>query len=203
MTRTDAAAGADDTAGSDDAVGADGVDGRASYRRVLVAGASGAGKSTMAGELARRLDLPYTELDSLYHGPSWTPREAFVDDVTAIALSDAWVSEWQYRSVRPLLLARAELLVVLDYSRAIVTGRVVLRTVRRRLRRIELWNGNREPAFRTFFTDPEHIVRWSWSSFARNRSTTRALVADPPPGLEVVHLSSPRAARRWMRRLAE
>jgi adenylate kinase family enzyme len=163
-----------------------------------VAGASGAGKSTMALALSERLSLPYTELDSLYHGPSWTPRETFVADVTEITAADAWVSEWQYRSVRPLLLERAELIVCLDYSRVLVMSRVLRRTVRRRLRREELWNGNREPALHTFFTDPDHIVRWSWSTFGRNRRTLRELDHTPPVGLQVVRLRSPRAARRWL-----
>lgn len=169
-------------------------------RRILVAGASGAGKSTLARELADRLCLPYTELDGLFHGPSWTPRESFVDEVSAIVSTDAWVSEWQYRSVRAVLLERAELLICLDYSRTLVTWRVVGRTLRRRIGRTELWNGNREPGLRTIFTDPEHIIRWSWTTFSRNRSTMRDLEERPPRGLQVVRLTSPRATRAWMAR---
>src|SRR5690606_20822603 len=37
-------------------------------RRILVAGTSGAGKTTLAGRVSGALGLPYTELDSLYHG---------------------------------------------------------------------------------------------------------------------------------------
>jgi adenylate kinase family enzyme len=137
--------------------------------RILVAGSAGSGKSTLARELSARLDLPYTELDSLYHGPGWTPRESFRDDVESMVATDAWVSEWQYTPVRPLLLERAELLVALDYSRALVMTRVIRRTLERRYRRVELWNGNQEPPLRTFLTDREHIVRWAWDMFAHNR----------------------------------
>src|SRR3954447_546995 len=41
-------------------------------RRICVKGTSGAGKSTFAAELARRLDLPCIELDALFWGPNWT-----------------------------------------------------------------------------------------------------------------------------------
>lgn len=76
-------------------------------RRVLVAGTSGAGKSTLARRIGAALDVPYTEIDALHHGPRWTPRPEFLDDVTELAASDAWVTEWLYPPARPVLLARA------------------------------------------------------------------------------------------------
>ena len=39
--------------------------------------------------------------------------------------------------------------------------RVLRRTVRRRWRREELWNGNIEAPLLSFFTDSDHIVRWA------------------------------------------
>lgn len=47
-------------------------------QRILVAGASGAGKSTLAADISAKLGIPYTEIDSLFHGPNWEPREDFV-----------------------------------------------------------------------------------------------------------------------------
>ena len=42
-------------------------------RRVaVVASASGNGKTTVGRGLARRLDVPFVELDALVHGPDWT-----------------------------------------------------------------------------------------------------------------------------------
>ena len=41
-------------------------------QKIVVAGPSGAGKSTIARKIAERLDIPYAELDAMYHGPDWT-----------------------------------------------------------------------------------------------------------------------------------
>src|SRR5829696_3668205 len=41
-------------------------------RRVVVKGTSGAGKSTFAAAVARRLGVAYVELDALHHGPNWS-----------------------------------------------------------------------------------------------------------------------------------
>lgn len=164
--------------------------------RILVSGSSGSGKSTLCAALAAALDLPYTELDSLHHGPGWTPRPEFAADVEAIAASPRWVSEWQYQAVRPLLLARCDLAVQLDLPRALVMNRVIRRTVRRSLGRVELWNGNREPGLHTILTDPDHIIRWAWRTHGRNGERL-AEIRRARPDLPVVVLRSAAEVRRW------
>lgn len=166
-------------------------------RRITVAGVSGSGKSTLARRLGELLDLPYTELDGLYHGPGWTPRPTFAAEVAAIAAGDRWVAEWQYEDGRPLLTARADLFVWVDLPYPVVLGRVVRRTVCRRLRDEELWHGNREAPLHTFFTDPEHIVRWSISTRKVYDERVPA-VAAARPDLPIVRLRSGRDVDRWL-----
>ena len=73
------------------------------------------------------------ELDALHHGPGWTKRPEFEDDVHRVVAGDRWVSEWQYPAMRDALLVRADLLVWLDLPRRVVMARVVRRTLRRRI----------------------------------------------------------------------
>ena len=169
-------------------------------RRILVTGCSGSGKTTLAAALATRLGVPHHELDALFHGPGWVPRPTFVADVTALAATESWVVEWQYDQVRSLLLTRADLLVWLDLSRTRVFAQLLSRTVVRRLRRVELWNGNREPPLHTIFTDPEHVVRWAWGSYARIGPRVRAVLAQHDPPV-VVRLRSRREIQRWLAHL--
>ncbi len=166
--------------------------------RILVAGVSGAGKSTLGRRLSELLDIPYTELDGLFHGPGWTRRDEFVDDVRTLASSESWVTEWGYRDARPILAARADLLIWLDLPfYAVTLPRVVTRTVRRRVRREELWNGNVERPFHSFFTDREHIVRWAWSTRGKYRTRVPVL-AGSHPDLPIVRLRSTREVERWV-----
>ena len=165
---------------------------------ILVAGATGAGKTTLADRIAARTGLPRTELDALHHGPGWTKRPGFEAEVTALAAGEAWVVEWQFRAVRPLLAERAELLVHLDlpYWR-VVLPRVVRRTWRRRGGREPLWNGNLEPPLRTILTERDHIIRWS----IRTRRTAaeeidRLLVEGRGPA--VVRLRSVAEVEAWL-----
>ncbi len=165
--------------------------------RILVAGTSGSGKSTLARAIGRALELPYVELDALFHGPHWTPRHEFLDDVRRLAAADRWVTEWQYPAARPLLVARADLLVLLDFPRRQVMTRIIRRTLSRRLRRTELWNGNLEAPLHTFFTDPENVIRWAWHTHAKHLPRVIEVTRDIPE-LPVVHLRTAREADRWL-----
>ena len=98
--------------------------------------------------MATILELRYVELDALYHGANWTPRPEFLEDVERFAGGSRWVNEWQYPAVRMLLAEHADLLVLLDLPQWLAMARVVRRTLLRRLRHTELWNGNVEPPLR-------------------------------------------------------
>ena len=166
--------------------------------RVLVAGTSGAGKSTLAQEIAAVLELPYFELDALFHGPGWTERETFAADVRAAVARPGWVTEYQYAPVLADLIARAELLVWLDLPRRVVMGRVVRRTVMRRVTSAELYNGNHEPPLRRFLTDRDHIIRWAWRTHGLAEQRVRAGAAQRPE-LPIVRLATPAQAQAWLR----
>lgn len=165
-------------------------------RRVLVAGTSGSGKTTLAVRIAAALGVPHVEIDSLYHGPGWTPRSSFEADVHRFGAGPAWVTEWQYRQVRAFLADRADLLVWLDLPRAVVMRQVVRRTLVRRLRRVPLWNGNVEGPLRTVLTDRDHIVRWAWRTHGATAERVAALRLRRPD-LVVVRLRSRDEVARW------
>ncbi|RLV50373.1 AAA family ATPase [Nocardioides mangrovicus] len=169
--------------------------------RVVVAGVSGAGKTTYAQAIAARLAIPHVEIDALYHGENWVPRPSFDRDVDALVARPAWVTEWHYASARPKVAARAEVMVWLDLPFRITLFRVVRRTLRRRLRREVLWNGNREGPLWRFLVDPEHVVRWSVSTRHRYDDLVPAVAATAPE-LVVVRLRSRADAARWLDALA-
>jgi adenylate kinase family enzyme len=166
-------------------------------RRVLVAGTSGAGKTTLARRVAALLEIPHIEIDALFHGPGWTPRATFESEVHKFSAGSCWVTEWQYTQVRAILAQRADLLVWLDLPRALVMRQLIRRTVRRRLGRQVLWNGNLEPPLRAILTDRDHIIRWAWSTHHKTATRVDALL-EKHPNLVVVRLTSRSDVERWL-----
>lgn len=162
-----------------------------------MAGTSGAGKTSLACRVAEDLDLPRVEIDSLHHGPGWRRRESFAADVELFISGDRWVIEHQYRDVRPMIAARADTLLWLDYPNWFTLQRLIRRTVHRRLTRQELWNGNHEAPLHTIFTDENHMIRWG----IRTRNTLRPVMPtleERFPGLRVVRFRRPREAENWL-----
>ncbi|MBN9240700.1 MAG: AAA family ATPase [Micrococcales bacterium 70-64] len=169
-------------------------------RRILIAGVSGVGKTTLARRIAQRLGIPHTEIDSLYHGAGWTPRPEFLRDVEEFSSAAAWVTEWQYRAARTLLAERADTLVWLDLPLRVSHWRVIRRTVRRARTQEELWHGNRQPGLWHALTNRDGIIRWAIATGRTYRAAVPLAEAEHPH-LHVVRLRSQREADEWMSRL--
>lgn len=168
--------------------------------RVLLAGTTGSGKTTLGRRLGDLWGIAYTELDGLYHGPGWTPRASFLDDVRALVSEDTWITEWGYgdQGAVPVLGERAHLVVWLDLPRRTARTRLVRRTLLRRIRGEELWNGNVERPLHTFVTDPDaNILRWEMRSHRRWRERMPE-VERTYPHLCIVRLRSPAQVRAWL-----
>lgn len=171
-------------------------------QRVLIAGVTGSGKTTLAGRIAQRWGLVHHEIDALHHGPNWTPRPEFLDDVRAFAATSRWVTEWQYTSkgTNEIMTPRAQLGIWLDYPWPVVRARLLRRTLSRSIRRTEMYNGNVEkPIWRLLATrDPaENIL--AWQTKTRLFWTERMpLMREQFPHLTIVRLTHPRETDRWL-----
>ena len=171
-------------------------------QRVLIAGVTGSGKTTFARRLAAAWSLRHVEIDALFHGPEWTPRPEFLDDVRAFAAEDRWVTEWQYTSkgTDEYLPARAQLVVWLDYPYRVVRARLLRRTLGRSILRTRMYNGNVErPIWRLLATrEPEeNILAWQTKTLG-HWDERMPQYAARFPHLTIVRLRHPHEARAWL-----
>lgn len=137
------------------------------HRRIAIVGMPGAGKTMLARELSRRLDLPHIELTRLRWQPGWIR----VDDalllsrVAAALQGEGWIVEGTYRLFRYIALERLTLIIWLDYSRRILLARSIRRTLRRLLRGEEFSPGNPE--------HPARLVSLPWRILREHRRSRR------------------------------
>jgi adenylate kinase family enzyme len=166
-------------------------------RRVNVVGTSAVGKSTLALALAERLGVPYIELDALHWEPNWTEASAEVmrERVRAAIRPEAWVVDGNYSAIRDLVWARADTVVWLDLPLRTVLGRYARRTLRRIIRREELWSGNRERL--GFLFGRDSLLWWILSTYRRRRRDYPLLLA-AHPHITAVRLRSSREATAWL-----
>jgi adenylate kinase family enzyme len=165
--------------------------------RYLIQGVTGSGKSTLAAEISRRTGIPWHSMDELTWEPGWVavPPDVQRERGAAVCAQDAWVMDTAYSAWLDLALARAEVIVALDYPRWLSLGRLIRRTWMRVLDKQLICNGNTE-TWRQVFSS-ESIIAWHFRSFARKRERVRSWHRQSP-GPDVVYLTSPRATRRWL-----
>lgn len=168
--------------------------------RISIVGTSGAGKTTLARQLAARLAIPHIELDGLFWEPNWQGVETavFVERVEAAIATDSWVIDGNYRRVRSQIWERANVIVWLDLPRSLVMQRILWRTARRVLLRQELWKGNRENLGQVLFSR-NSIIAWAWRTHPQRRLEYSTWFSTSLfDQMTVVQLRSPQAVRDWV-----
>ena len=133
----------------------------------------------MARAVAGLLDLPYTELDALQHGPGWVPRPEFEDDVAA-------------------MLAAAEAVIWLDHPFPLVAGRLLRRSAVRAVTRRPLDNGNVEQIGSWLRASHPLRIVLSREFAGKRRRTAAELAAARRRGVVVVRLRGVGEERRWL-----
>jgi len=97
-------------------------------RRVNITGNAGAGKSSLAAELGRRLNFPVYGLDSIVWRPGWKrpPGHEYEQQLKELASRERWVID----GVSPLIREAADLVIFLDVPRRVCFFRCMKRNWR-------------------------------------------------------------------------
>jgi adenylate kinase family enzyme len=162
----------------------------------VIASASGNGKTTLGREAARRLGVPFVELDAWVHGPDWaeTPDDELRARLLPVLAAPGWVIDGSYeRKLGDLVLRAADEIVWLDLPMRVWLPRLLRRTGRRLAGRAELWNGNRE-SLRGAFWGRDSLFGYAVRMHRRHRREWPARLA----GLPVTRLRSRRAVREGL-----
>ena len=147
--------------------------------RIAIAGGSGAGKTTLARELARRIDGVFVEVDAIQHKADWI--KATVGDVSigihaALDGQARWVIDSICEGeVGDFISSVADIIVWLDLPLAVKLRRLLQRSWRRVRGRELLWNGNVE-TWRDVFVGRDAVLvrpllthlRQRWRMLARH-----------------------------------
>jgi len=171
--------------------------------RINVIGTTGSGKTTVAHAVAERLGLPRIELDALFWKPNWgeTPDQEFLPRVDEATRGDRWVIDGNYSRTRPIVWARADTIVWLDYSFPRVFLQLLGRTIHRAFTKEPMWDGCVETWRKGFFSR-DSILLWCLKTYGRRRRNVPAVLRRPEyRHLTIIRLRSRREADAWLRSL--
>lgn len=165
--------------------------------RVIVYGVTGSGKTSLAERVSAATGIPWHAVDDLTWEPGWimVPDDEQRRRIEAICAGQRWILDTAYAKWLDVPLARAEVIVALDFPRWVSLFRLMRRSVARAIDGRPICNGNRESFGHLLSRDS--IVGWHFRSFSRKRARMRAWEADPdaPP---VLRFTAPRQVERWL-----
>ena len=169
------------------------------YRRILIYGVTGSGKTTMAARMSELTGIPWTEVDTLTWEPGWVEaqKEIQIERIQTICDRDEWILDSAYGKWLDIPLQRVELIIGLDYPRWLSLRRLVVRTLKRIRTGEEICNGN----FETWknHLNSNGLVVWHFKSFARKRERIRKWAREGK--CKVVVLRHPREFEAWVQRM--
>ena len=86
--------------------------------RISIIGGSGTGKTTLADNIGKELNLPVCHLDGINYHKNWVERDKKERDSIIMKKinENKWIIEGTYRSTLTPRLERSDLIIYLDYS---------------------------------------------------------------------------------------
>lgn len=160
--------------------------------KIFVIGPPGSGKSTLAKNISLKIGAQHLELDSVNHQANWQSidKEEFRRIVGEATSGNSWVIDGNYLSTLGKdIWKSADAVIWLDRPFWVVLGRLLARTLRRTIRREELWNGNKESFIVNFFTK-DSVVYFMINKWKSQKRKYGAIFDEPEslPGVRLIRL---------------
>jgi len=163
--------------------------------KIMVIGCCGAGKSTLARHLGKKLNLPVIHLDQQYFSANWTEpsAEEWAPKVQALASGDQWIIDGNYGGTMDIRLKKVDTIVFLHFSRWLCLYRV--------LKRIVKYHGKVRPDMQA---DCRERFDLSFLHYVLMFNTIKApriikQLKNLPPEKQVFQINSPKALEKWLK----
>lgn len=100
--------------------------------RIIIIGSCGAGKSTLAIKLSKKLGLPLVHLDKIKFVSNWQerPKEEFDKLLICELEKPRWIIDGNYNRTIPLRMQYCDTVVFLDFPRLVCLWGVVTRVIK-------------------------------------------------------------------------
>ena len=164
---------------------------------IVIQGATGSGKTTLADRLGDALGLEVMHLDNIRHergfdSVDWDEMrrrmEAFV-----LSHMDGWVCDGNYSRVNEVTLSRCDTLISLDLPWRVSFVRLFRRTVGRAWTKEPLFNENGpHETWRGTFLSRDSLLIWSITNHQKRKRRTIESFARAAPGTRLIRLKTSR-----------
>ena len=165
--------------------------------KIVIVGCGGAGKSTLARELGKLLNLPVFHLDAQLWKSGWVMSSREEENVLLqkIIEQKKWIIDGNYGATMPVRFAAADTIIFLDFSRWICMRRVIKRWWQ--------YRGKSRPDMAQ--NCPERLdvnfLKWIWNYRRTSRTKVLQTINLYKSGRKVIILCRPQEITRFLQLL--
>lgn len=174
-------------------------------KKINIIGTSDSGKSTFAKKLSLKLNIEYTEMDSLYWDDNWTPhnKEYFLQKIEEITNKNQWILDGNYRKTIPIKWQKADTIIWLDYSFCRTFFQVFKRAILRIIDKKPLWEtSNNKESFKQTFMSKDSILLWMISSYPKTKKRYKLMLKEEKYShINIIHLKSPKECEEFLKNI--
>lgn len=172
-------------------------------KRIIIPGAVGAGKTTLAKQLSKKLGIPHVEVDHIFWLPNWKQRP--VEERIKIAKEklsgDKWIVCGNHSWLKEIMWDRADTVIWLDYSFWRCLFRVLKRAACLIYTKKEICGGNKESFSRLFFSKGSILVHL-FTKYGKFKKRYSAMMTSSDfKHINFIRLKSPRETEKWLEKL--
>lgn len=104
------------------------------YRRIMIVGNNGSGKSYLSKELATITGLPLIHLDLEFWRPNWEqpPKEEWIRRQAELISREQWIIEGNHTGTMGMRFEAADLMIFLDVNRLVCLAGILKRNGKKR-----------------------------------------------------------------------
>jgi len=164
------------------------------YNKIVIFGASGAGKSYMSRRIAELTGYPVYHLDAVLYRHGWitVSEDEFIERQREMMSDRTWVIEGNYKKTMELRFAAADLIILLDVNRFI---RILAAVRRQSKNRPDLPDLERQSVFSREFLN---LVKMQWSHGNATNDKVMEL-RRKYPDKAFLHIKGRRGAKKFIK----
>lgn len=164
-------------------------------KKIMIIGSGGAGKSTFARKLGRKLNIPVHHLDAHLWKPGWTmtTREEQQDIQQQLMAGEQWIIDGNYNGTLDIRLQQADTVIFMDINRRICLYQA--------MKRYFMYRNQSRPDMAADCDEKIDLkfLQWIWNYPRDKRPGVVKMLEEVRAEKQVVIISSPKEAERYLK----
>lgn len=163
-------------------------------KKIILIGSGGAGKSTLASKLGKKLNIEVFHLDQLFWKPNWemTDREYQIEIQNDLIMKPTWIIDGNYGGTLDLRIEAADTIIFLDRSRFVCIYQI--------LKRVKKYNGSSRPDMQD--DCPEKLdfdfLKWVWNFPKKQRVSIINMLENISSDKQIITLKNQKQIQEFL-----